>query len=336
MRVGIFLTNQHPVGRDMVRGLDEQLAMLHAARDAGWDSAWVPQHYLSDGVAMLQPAPYLARLAADAGDMTLGLGIMLLALHNPLDVAETVASLDVICRGRLIFGVGLGYRDAEYNAFGITRSERVRRFEENLRLVQALWTGEKVDADLPWCRLNGASLTIRPVQRPHPPIWIAANNDVAVKRAARLGDAWLINPHATRATIAGQLAIFREVRGAHGRPPAAETPLIREVFCAPDRATAHALAGPNLSAKYQVYANWGQDKAMPGQESFDIPFDALEADRFVVGTPDDCLRALLPWRDELGIDHLIIRSHWSGMPVEHALQSIKLLAREVMPVLRQT
>lgn len=333
-RVGLFLTNQHPEGRDMMRALDEQIAMLHLARDAGWDSVWVAQHYLSQGMAMLQPLPYLARLAPEAGEMTLGLGIVLLALHNPLDLAESIATLDVICRGRLVFGVGLGYRDEEYNGFGIPRGQRVRRFEENLRLVQALWGDEPVDADLPWCKLTGAHLTIRPVQRPRPPLWIAANNDAAVKRAARLGDTWMINPHVTSETVARQLALFHQTRQAAGRPPAADLPMIKEIFCAPDRATAHALARPFLDAKYKVYAAWGQDKVLPGNESFDIPIEQLESDRFIIGTPDDCLRALLPLRDDLGIDHFIFRSHWSGMPVEHSLASIELLAREVVPVLR--
>src|SRR5579871_3751177 len=120
VQVGMMFTNQHPVGRDMVTGLDEQIAMLHAIRDGGWDSAWVAQHYLSDGMSMLQPLPYLARLAPEAGEMRLGVGIQLLALQNPVDVAESIATLDVICRGRLIWGVGLGYRPEEYDAFAVS------------------------------------------------------------------------------------------------------------------------------------------------------------------------------------------------------------------------
>lgn len=284
---------------------------------------------------MLQPLPYLARLAPEAGEMRLGLGILLLALHNPVDVAESVASLDVICRGRLIFGVGLGYRDVEYDAFGIARGERVRRFRENLRVVRALWTGERVDVDVPWCRLRGATLTTRPVQRPHPPLWMAANNDAAVQRAARLADTWMVNPHAAWPTIRRQLDLFRARREAAGLPQPAELPLIREVFCARDRAAALELARPYLDNKYRVYTHWGQDKALPAGESFAVPFEALEGERFVLGSPDDCLRALLPWREQLGVNHFIFRTHWSGMPVGSALHSMDLLSREVIPVLRR-
>lgn len=334
IEAGVFLTNQHPVGSDLVRGLDEQIAMVRTARDAGWDSVWFGQHFLPEGMTMLQPLPYLARLAPEAGDMRLGLGILLLALLNPVEVAEAVATLDVIARGRLIFGVGLGYRDAESDAFGISRSGRLRRFVENLRIVRALWTGDDVDVDLPWCRLQAVTLTTRPVQRPHPPIWMAANGDAAVRRAARLADTWLMNPHAAWATIYQQNDLYREARAAAGLPQPEEWPLIREVYCARDRQAALELAGPYLDRKYQVYGQWGQDKALPGDESFAVPFESLSRERFVLGSPDDCVRELLPWRDKLGVNHFIFRTHWSGMPLESALQSMDLLSREVIPVLR--
>lgn len=93
--------------------------------------------------------------------------------------------------------VCLGYRDVEDAASNIARADRVRRFTTNLDLVTRLWAGEEVDADLPWCRLAGARLSVLPVQRPRSPVWLAANSDNAVRRAARLGDAWMINPHAT-------------------------------------------------------------------------------------------------------------------------------------------
>jgi alkanesulfonate monooxygenase SsuD/methylene tetrahydromethanopterin reductase-like flavin-dependent oxidoreductase (luciferase family) len=140
--------------------------------------------------------------------MRLGLGILLLALANPLEVAETFASLDVVSGGRITLGVGLGYRDVEYDAFGIARHERVRRFEENLRMLEALWAGEAVSAELAWCRPDGATLTILPVQRPRPPLWMAADGDRAVERAARMADTWIINPHTTSSTIARQLQLF--------------------------------------------------------------------------------------------------------------------------------
>jgi alkanesulfonate monooxygenase SsuD/methylene tetrahydromethanopterin reductase-like flavin-dependent oxidoreductase (luciferase family) len=332
VRFGLYVTNQHPPGTDMVRALDEQLQVVALARDTGWDTIFTGHHYLSD-MAQLQPVPFLARMAAEAGELQLGVGVQLIALLNPVDVAENIAALDVVTRGRLIYGVGLGYRDVEYDAMGAW-GNRVERFERNLEIITQLWAGETVTADLPWCRLDGASLTNLPVQRPRPPLWIAANNDKAVERAARLGDTWMINPHARVETIERQLELFASARAAAGHAPVTELPVIKEVYCAPTREEAVQRARPHLDAKYRVYARWGQDKALPGDESFEIPFDDLEQERFVLGSPDDCIAQLLPLRDRLGVDHFIFRSHWSGMPLDDTLRSVRLLTDEVLPALR--
>lgn len=333
-RVGLLVTNQQPAGRDQVAALDEQIELVHAVRDHGWDSVFAAHHHLSESFAHIQPLPYLGRLAAETGDMQVGVGIHLLALHNPVDVAESFASLDIICRGRLIFGVGLGYRDVEYDAFAVPSDKKVHRFRENLRIVEELWAGTAVHADLPWCRLDGVRLTLRPVQQPRPPIWMAANADAAVKRAARLADTWIINPHATFETIQRQLALLVAERAAAGREPVQELPLIREVFCARTREEALERAQPYLAHKYEVYADWGQDKVMPDKESFRMPYEELARSRFVVGSPDDCIEQLLPWQRDLGVDHFIFRTNWAGMPLDSALSSLGLLSREVIPALR--
>ena len=215
MRVGLFLTSQQRLGADMAAAFREQIEMVRLARDAGWDSLFSGQHYLNEGDSQqLQLVPFLARLQAEAGGMTIGLGVLLLNLHNPVYVAETVASLDVICGGRLVFGVGLGYREVEFDAFRVPRGQRAARFEETLALVQRLWSGEPVTHDSAIAKLDGVRMHARPIQRPRPPIWIAANSDAAVRRAARLGDAWFMNPHAMLQTLRRQLAIYREARAA--------------------------------------------------------------------------------------------------------------------------
>jgi alkanesulfonate monooxygenase SsuD/methylene tetrahydromethanopterin reductase-like flavin-dependent oxidoreductase (luciferase family) len=334
IRASLFITNQALVGADVRKAFEDQLKLCRAVRDGGWHSVIVGQHFLSDTFTHLQPIPFLARLAAESGELRLGIGISLLALLNPVEIAETYASLDVISGGRLIFGVGLGYRDVEYAAFGVNTAERVERFEHNLEVVLSLWRGDIVDVDLPWCHLERQHLALRPLQQPRPPLWMAANSDAAVKRAARLADSWFINPHATRTTIARQLAIYRQARLDAGKltdPP--ELPLMREVFCAPTRAEALALAGPYLAQKYGVYASWGQDKVLPDHDSFIRPLDDLTSDRFVLGSPEECLSELLDWRDQLGVDHFVIRTDWAGMPIEVAMGSLRLLTDEVLPIL---
>lgn len=331
---GVFLTHQRAPDRDPLAALDEQLGLVRLAREVGLDSVFAGQHHLAESLAHIQPLPWLARLAAEAGGMRIGTGIHLLALHNPVDTAEAYASLDVIAGGRSVFGVGLGYRQVEYDAFGVPAGEKVRRFTENLRIVEALWRGEAVSVDLPWTRLDAVRATMRPAAG-RPPVWMAANSDAAVRRAARLADTWMINPHATAGTVRRQLGLFAEERVRAGRPAVPdELPLMREVFCAPTREQALERARPSLETKYAVYADWGQDRVMPDRESFRTEFDELARDRFVVGSPEDCVAALRPWRDELGVDHFVLRTDWAGTPVEHVRESLELLGREVVPALR--
>jgi len=335
MKVGIFVTNQNPLGSDMVSALEEQYLMTRLARDRGWDAVATGQHYLSEGVSQLQLVPFLARLHAEAGEMTGVAGILLLPLHNPVEVAECMASLDVIWRGNFVFGIGLGYRDAEFDAFAVPKGQRVRRFEEGLEIVKRLWTEDKVTVDTDVCKLDGVTMTIRPVQRPHPPIWVAANGDNAIRRAARIGDAWFVNPHATMATIKRQMAIYHAERERVGKGRARVVPLIKEIFCARDRRTAVEMAGPYLAAKYKTYAAWGQDHVMPEGETFQQPFESLLEDRFVLGSPEECYAQLRPCWEELGVNFLFFRTQWSGMPVGHALASMRLISDEILPALRR-
>lgn len=327
--------HQEPLGRDMRQAFDEQLRVVHFIRDHGWNGFFTGQHFLTSGLSVIQAVPLLARLIPETGEMHIGMGVSLLALHHPVEEAEIFASIDVMSGGRLIYGVGLGYRDEEYDAFGIQRSQRVERFERNLETIKQLWAGEEVSVDLPWCRLSSTRLTTLPAQRPLPPIWVAANNDAAVLRAARVGDTWMINPHARSETLARQLELYFAERDSAGLERPEDLPLIREVFCARDRRTALEQAGPYLADKYRTYANWGQDKAMPGQESFDKPFEELLEDRFIIGSPDGCTQQLLWWNQQFGVNYFVLRTQWVGMPVETTLSSLALLSDEVIPAMRQ-
>src|SRR5262249_14028606 len=127
MRLGLGLSVQHPPDDPQATRFSEHLGQVRAARAAGSSPVWASQHYLSAPYTYFQPLPTLGRVAADAGDMTLGTGVLLLPLHAPVDVAEQVATLDVITGGRFIFGVGLGYRDAATVATGAAPRPRLGR-----------------------------------------------------------------------------------------------------------------------------------------------------------------------------------------------------------------
>src|SRR5215470_15805936 len=144
MKFGLIVSKQHPPGVSMVERFREHIDQVRAARDAGFDLIVMGQHYLSTPFQELQTMPSLARLAAEAGRMRVGATVLLLPLLSPVDVAEQVATLDVITEGRFIFGAGLGYRDEEYEAFNVHGKEKVGRFVESLEVVKRLWTEDEV------------------------------------------------------------------------------------------------------------------------------------------------------------------------------------------------
>jgi alkanesulfonate monooxygenase SsuD/methylene tetrahydromethanopterin reductase-like flavin-dependent oxidoreductase (luciferase family) len=331
MQFGLLISKQHPPGVSMVERFREHIEQVRAARQAGFDLIVMGQHYLSTPFQEIQTLPSLARLAAEAGTMRIGATVLLLPLLNPVDVAEQVATMDVICEGRFICGLGLGYRNEEYEAFGVRRQERVARFQEGLQVIKRLWTEEEVTHRGRFLQLTQARMALKPVQKPHPPIWFAANNDAAVERAARLADAWVINPHAKLNILEHQMALYRKTLQEVAKPFPAELPVIKELYVAPDRRSAVAECRPFLEGKYQAYASWGQDKALPQEDSFDLAFEELVQDRFIIGDPQDCRRELRRYADALGVNCFIFRIQWPGMEQAKVLRTIELLAEHVIP-----
>jgi alkanesulfonate monooxygenase SsuD/methylene tetrahydromethanopterin reductase-like flavin-dependent oxidoreductase (luciferase family) len=325
MRYGLFVSAQHPAGEDPAARFAEHLEQVRFARDAGLHSIVAGHHYLSSPYQMLQPVPLLARLAAESGDLRLVAGILLLPLLNPLDVAEQAATLDVLTGGRFVLGVGLGYRDEENAAFDLP-PERVRVFREKLDVVRRLLEGEAVTAVGHGYRLENARLALRPLQRPRPPIWMAANNDAAVRRAARLADTWYVNPHVSLAEVRRQLELFRAERGSEPR----DLPLMREACVAPTDEEALATARPYLAPKYSAYVDWGQSDVLPPSDTLRREWEELRAGRFLVGRPETVAAQVRELR-ELGVTELVLRVQWPGLAQREALRTLELLATDVLP-----
>ena len=335
MKIGVFLGTQHPADAEMRRAFEDHLEQTRTLRDAGYDAVWVGQHYLTYPEQFFQTTPLLARLAAEAGDMTIGTNLLLLPLHNPVDVAEQYATMDIIANGRFILGVGLGYRQQEYDALGVHRSTRTRRLEETLEVVKRLWTEDHVTFEGRFHRVNDVSIRPRPLQRPRPPIWIGAAADPAVRRAALLGDAWISTSVTTFSAIKAQLELYRRTRAEAGLPPAAEYAKCVELYVAEDRRRAfEESANTSIAAKYRSYYAWGMGRNVPGEAGETLSVEELARDRFVIGTPDDCIRECRRHRDELGVTHLIVRFNFPGMSPANVLSAMRLFGKEVLPRMR--
>jgi alkanesulfonate monooxygenase SsuD/methylene tetrahydromethanopterin reductase-like flavin-dependent oxidoreductase (luciferase family) len=335
MKLGIYLNSQHPVCDDPARRFAEIIEQVRLVRSLGFDSIWAGEHHITPGFHFFPQLPMLHRLAAEAEGLWLGTNVTLLPLHNPIELAETGAFLDVISGGKFLLGVGLGYRPEEFQVFGVPMSERVSRFTEAVEIIRRLWSEERVTHSGRHWQFSDATIAPRPLQAPRPPIIIGAQVDAALARAARIGDGWLSVPTTTLAELDAQMAAFKSARSAAKLPPVEHLCRMLEVGCAADAETAIGNSAPFLMEKYRSYFSWGLEgltldpDADPEQQ-----FRALASKRFAVGTPEDVVEMLVA-QHRCGINHLTMRVSWPGMGQGETLASIELLGRKVLSAVRQ-
>jgi probable F420-dependent oxidoreductase len=325
MRVGLSPLQS---GGDFGRTIEE----CERAEAAGFDSVWLGEHHNN---VLLYPTPLLglAAIAARTRRVRLGTAVLLLPLHHPLAVAEEAAMVDVISRGRLVLGIGAGYAPEEFAAFDVSPAERGSRLDEAVPLIQRLWTEEGVTHAGRHYRLTGATVSPRPVQRPRPPIWFAGWVEPALRRAGRLGDAWLGGPSATLDELATCVRVYRQARAAAGREAeAGEIALLRYVFVAETTDRARALAGAAfIRAFEETYFRWPHPVVK--RPAGDLTIERLSRERIVLGDPASCVAQIRRFRDTLGLTDLICRTSVAGIAEDAARASLELFTREVLPAL---
>lgn len=330
MKFGFVGSIQRQTGRSGRETLQLTNRLCRAASDYGFDSIWKGQHFLTD-LVNFQPVPLLARLSGEVPGMTLG-SCTILPLEHPVRAAEYGANVDILTGGQYVFGAVLGYRDVEFDSLDVPKGERVGRMIEGVEALRRLWSGDSVSFDGTYYSFDNVTINPKPVQDGGPPIWIGANADEAIERAARIGDAWLINPHATIEAIQSQCALYEDALRECGTDPSDVTvPLRREALIAEDEETAIEAARPHLETKYRKYVDWGQSDAMGDSGDLDREFRELAEDRFVIGTPEQAVEQIERYRAELDVDHLNLKMYWPGMNEETSIQSIRLFGEEVIP-----
>ncbi len=218
-----------------------------AAEEAGLDSLFVGDHHATPR-PYYQNSPILGRLLAEWGDRPCG-ALYLLPLWHPLLVAEQVATLAAIARGRFILQCAIGPADAQSEAMGVDPRHRPSRFEESLSILRRLWAGEEVTSTGRWSFQNArvSPLPSHPVQ-----VWIGASAEPAIDRAARLGDGWLGAPSLTPAIAESQLSTYLACCERHQREPGTAA-IRRDIYVGESAVEARATAKPIVDAGYRGF-----------------------------------------------------------------------------------
>jgi alkanesulfonate monooxygenase SsuD/methylene tetrahydromethanopterin reductase-like flavin-dependent oxidoreductase (luciferase family) len=318
MKVGLFINTQFPEGSNAADRIPEIVEQVRTARDAGFKSLWFPHHWLTYPMQMLQITPMMGYIAAHAQGMTIGPNILILPPQNPMHVAEESATLDILTGGNYILGIGQGYRQPEFDAFNIPLSERAPRFNESIALIKRLWTEDRVTHQGRFYTVNDAGIGVKPIQPGGPPLYIAAQADISVRRAARIGDAWLIVNSSGLGKIAPLMQTYRAALKEYGRT-AMEFPITLECYVGANHATAHEECRGPLEYKYNAYASWGLE------DRTSVSFEDFARDRFIIGDKVSVKEEIARYRELLGVDHFIMRCQWPGLPQEQVLGSIQRL-----------
>jgi alkanesulfonate monooxygenase SsuD/methylene tetrahydromethanopterin reductase-like flavin-dependent oxidoreductase (luciferase family) len=255
----------------------------------------------------------------------IGTNILIMPLLHPVHVAEDAVTLDLLSGGRYVLGIGVGYRDAEFQTFNVPLKERAQRMNESIEIMRRLWTEEKVVHNGKIFQINDLGIGLKPQRKGGPPIWLAAVVDAAVKRAAQLGDAWLITNFAHLSVLVPQMVVYRKLLAEARKEFPAEAPITRECYIGSTHAKALEECKAALQYKYGAYSSWGLDKQSKGAESFEQPFEEFVKDRFIIGDKAFVKDEIQRYHALLGVNHFIMRVQWPGLEQARALQTISAL-----------
>lgn len=281
--------------RDYCAGIEE----------LGYHSAWTQEAVLGAS-PQLSPLETMTYAAACTHRIRIGCVVFVSTLHNPVHLAKSLASLDQLSGGRLDVGLGTGGKARPFAAFGISGDRYVSRFTEGVELMKALWTQSRVTFDGEFWQLTDAAMEPKPVQKPHPPVWIGANEETALRRAVRIGDGFFGAGSAPTTRFAEQVQIVRAALADSGRDPAG-FPIAKRLYIAVDDNTERARDRIN-AAMARIYG-----RRVP----------AIEA-AAVAGSPADCAAEIARAADA-GAELILFTTMF-----DHALQAARL-AGEVIP-----
>jgi alkanesulfonate monooxygenase SsuD/methylene tetrahydromethanopterin reductase-like flavin-dependent oxidoreductase (luciferase family) len=272
----------------------------------GYDAVWLTEHHFSD-YSVCPSIPVMgAYAAARTRNIRIGAGVTLAAFYHPLRLAEEIALLDVLSGGRVNWGAGRGFDAREFRTFGVPMEESQLRFREAVDIVIRAWSTERVTYSGKYYSFDEVEVLPKPLQTPHPPLWMAAGSNDALQWAASLGHSVLLGPHANHEETGRQWQFYRDQLEAHGHSIAGrDIPVARLLAIAKTDAEAAEIAreGAKWLLKTYVDPKLFSDGRDPVQRYVDSVV--------VHGTPERVVAELARLQEEIHLDYLI------GAPLSH-------------------
>ena len=339
MEIGLFTEFQSPPGMDEAQAFDESLAQMTAAEELGFDSVWLAEIHFQKGRSVLSsPLVIATAIAARTRRVRIGIAVQILPLAHPLHLAEDVATVDHLSKGRLDFGVGRSGLPEHYEGFNVSHSESRERFNETLEILVKAWTEERFTHEGKYFQYRNVCVTPKPFQKPHPPLRVAATTQETYAIVGRMGVPIFI---AVRTTPISDLERF--IGGYHeawreaGHPGRGEVSLIVPVYLTEDGRQAREEARASTMHFFRSIAEAlsrgprGEEAARLGRMTYPEILEEL----VVYGSPDAVTKRLLELRESLGYSSLSVWMNVGGrIPHQRVLGSMRLFAERVIPRLR--
>jgi alkanesulfonate monooxygenase SsuD/methylene tetrahydromethanopterin reductase-like flavin-dependent oxidoreductase (luciferase family) len=315
---------------ELYRALLEQ---VRRAEELGYDNVWLTEHHFTEDGYSPSVMPTAAALAAATARIRIGSFVLLLPFQHPVRLAEDVTCVDIFSNGRFDLGVGQGYAAEEFEALCIPRKERSARLAEGVELLQRLWTEERVTFAGKFTQTKDLTLSPRPVQRPHPPLWIGARAEKAVRRVARVG------AHLMATLGPDPAPWYVDELKQCGRDPAQfSIAQLRMVYVAQSEDRAWQDTQEHIFSMMEYYGRiLAEANDVPGDEgmwTIRRPEDIRNSGfgrAVMIGTPEQVARKIERFRAEYRCTHFVMATQLAGMDPAKGTRALELFAKEVMP-----
>jgi alkanesulfonate monooxygenase SsuD/methylene tetrahydromethanopterin reductase-like flavin-dependent oxidoreductase (luciferase family) len=333
MEFGLVLGPFLPPREEMTskEAFDLQMEFCARAAAAGFDGVSMGHHYLSGPDAQFfQPIPLCGHILARFPSLYVATTIFILPYHSPVEIAEQVATLDAMSPGRLLLGVGQGYRPDEARGAGIEQGTRRARLAESIEAMRLLWADGPSSFEGRYYSFHDADIGPRPADPHGPPIMIGADTLETIGRIPAIGgDHWISSPRNSLSFLREALPVYQRALEEAGRPFVG-LPIMRTAYVGEDEREAQAVLERSFQRMFQIQSRWGQ----PGERS-NLSFEQVKQERILLGSPEQVAAGLIALNRELGVEFAFLHVYTPGMDPQAALDMVSRLGEETLPLVRR-
>jgi luciferase family oxidoreductase group 1 len=350
VKLGAFFLLEQPNTKTAAQVFRETIEQIQWAEELGYDEVWLAEHHFSEyGIGGSLPV-VAGAVARETTRIRIGTAVSILPFQHPVHLAEDWATVDVLSNGRLDIGLGRGYQPTEFAGFGVGMSDATDRFVESIDIMRKAWTEDSFSYAGKVYQIDQLAVHPRPVQQPHPPLYVAALQPTSYERVGRLGLGVLAAPLITPLEmIKSNLTLYREaLRQSGGQPETMQYPMQQMVYVAETNEEAKRDAAPYFEWYFRTisrliaaekneevadtYRFYKKSQAHLRQIRMQ---DLWESRTAAVGDPSRVADVLTMIQAELGMTQLMAWVGVGGMPHDKVMRSMELLKKEVMPRVRQ-